>query len=218
MPSVWQMLTGSSKKTATAAPQKIINPLNAKIGCSFRFDLLDWKELMFSCDEIHEVHRRVNKKDHPFVDYMLLSRPLEGDDVEVKLRLMPVMKPTDGLLYDVILLQKHDFLVFNQDFRDLMDEKEFFTQENGVETGQYWRVNDVTGSYSTTVKVIDRTNEKIEGFAQKSIEYWDWWRDFTMDSGVKTLEFLFVEQDKADGTFTLWKGVKLIDPSCVSVY
>lgn len=216
MPTLWQMLTKSvtTKSVKGAPPPKpaVDNPLKAKIGSSVQFDVLDYRDMTFFVREVREVSRFVGGKNFPFVDYTLLARPLGGDDVLVKLRLMPVTNPQPGddLTHNVLLLQKHDELPFNDDFKNILADNEFVIQQDGVETGRYWRINDVKGNYDTTAKVVDETAEKTEGaYHTEKAELWDFWREFNDEAAQPTKEYVFIEMNKVDGFFTIWKGQEI---------
>lgn len=212
MPTLWQMLTKSLKGAPTPKTQVVTNPLKAKIGSSVQFDVLDFRDMTFFVREVREVARYVGTKNFPFVDYTLLARPLGGDDVLVKLRLMPVVNPQKGddLTHNVLLLQKHDELSYNEDFKNILADNEFVIQQDGVETGRYWRINDVKGSYTTTAKIVNEENEKTEGgYATEKGEVWDYWREFKDEADQPTKEYVFIEMDSDNGYFTIWKGMEI---------
>ena len=211
MATLWQMLT---KKISPDLPKTsvVINPLKAKIGSSVQFDVLDYRDMTFFVKEVREVARYVNGKNFPFTDYTLMARPLGGEDVTVKLRLMPVtnVSPGDDLTHNTVLLQKYDELPWDQGFRDILNENEFVTKQDDVETGRYWRINDVKGGYQCVVKIVDSANEKEElGFKRDEIEYWDYWREYQDEAGQPDKEFLFIEMEKSNGFFTIWKGQEI---------
>jgi hypothetical protein len=206
MPTLWEML---KKKVSppVAKSKQIDNPLHAKIGSSVQFDVLDYRDMTFFVKEIHAVERNINGENHPFSDYMLLARPLGQDDIEAKLRLVPT---TGDQTHSTLLLRKHDSLPFQQDFRDILNEEEFATNEDGVETGRYWRIVEGVGSYKTTAKIVTDKNENTEDpFGKLSVEYWDYWREFKDEAGADTKEYLFVEMEKENGFFTIWKGLEI---------
>lgn len=211
MPTLWQMLMKNFKGSSTTL-KTVENPLKAKIGSSVQFDVLDYREMTFFVREIREVSRYVGTKDFPFVDYTLLARPLGGDDVLVKLRLMPVTNPQKGddLTHNVLLLHKHDELSYNEEFKNILADNEFVIHQDSEETGRYWRINDVKGSYATTAKIVNEENEKTENeYAIEKSEVWDYWREFNDEANQPTKEYVFVEMDSDNGYFTIWKGVEI---------
>jgi hypothetical protein len=46
------------------------------------------------------------------------------------------------------------------------------------------------------------------GVTDAEIEYWDYSRLIDIE-GVETEEFIFVEMNKADGWFQIWRGVEV---------
>ena len=52
------------------------NPLRARIGSSLGVDELDLKDYNFFVKEIREYRRQIGGRQFPFVDYVLLARPL----------------------------------------------------------------------------------------------------------------------------------------------
>jgi len=46
------------------------------------------------------------------------------------------------------------------------------------------------------------------GVKNTAIEYWDYSR-LTGVNGVEAEEFIFVEMDKADGSFQIWRGIEV---------
>lgn len=208
MPTLWQMLTKKFTGSPPAKTAVVSNPLKAKIGSSVQFDVLDYRDMTFFVREVREIARVVGKTNFPFVDYTLLARPLGAPDVTVKLRLMPAttVTPGDDLTHNTILLQKFRELQFDQGFRDTLNENKF----DGVETGRFWRINDVKNGYSCTAKIINEANEKTEAnYEKQDIEYWDYWREFNDEAGQPTKEFLFIEMEKDNGFFTIWKGIEI---------
>ena len=51
---------------------------------------------------------------------------------------------------------------------------------------------------------------------RQEIEYWDYWREVPDAAGQPTTQYLFVEMDKQNGWFQLWKGEDM-DPQRVLV-
>jgi hypothetical protein len=213
MPTAWQLLM---RKLNPEKPKssKVQNPFSAKIGSSVVFDVLDYRDMTFFVKEIKEVTRTIGTQQFQFVDYSLLARPLGKDDVLVKLRLMPVFNAQKGhvdLTHNVLLLSKYDELPFNQGLRDLLNGEDFITQQDGVETGKYWRINDVKNSYHASLKIVNEENDKNPDalFLTDGIEYWDYWREHPDESGQPVKEYLFVEMETDNGYFTIWKGEEI---------
>src|SRR5262249_47320007 len=110
--TLWEMLTA---KITGPVELKYYNPLKAKIGNAVQINEIDWKDYSFFLKEIREYKRMIRGQDFPFADYVLLSRPLHGDDVWVRLRLNPVDDPgkVAGLTHNVLLLRLDDDLAYD---------------------------------------------------------------------------------------------------------
>jgi hypothetical protein len=210
MPTAWQMLM---KKLHPDPPQSklVLNPFNARIGSSVQLDVLDFREHTFFVKSIREINRPIGTENYQLVDYQLLARPVDKEDVEAYLRLIPVEKTGNkkDLTHHCILLKKYDELGFDQGFRDLLDDPEFVTEVDGVETGRYWRINDLKTPYKCTLKVIDEKNEKATSVSTIGCLLWDYWRDHPDEAGQPTKEYLFVEMEEDNGYFTILLGEEI---------
>jgi hypothetical protein len=211
MPTAWQMLM---KKLNPDPPQSklVLNPLNARIGSSVQLDVLDFRQHTFFVKKIREISRLIGKENYQLVDYQLLARPLgKEDDVEAFLRLIPLPKASakGDLSHHCILLKKYDELVFDQGFRDLLDDSEFVTEVDGKETGRYWRINDLKTPYKCTVKTVDEKNEKGTSVDSMGCLLWDYWREHPDEAGQPTKEYLFVEMEEENGYFTILLGEEI---------
>jgi hypothetical protein len=217
MPTAWQLLM---KKLHPDPPQSkhVLNPFQAGIGASVELDKLDWRGKTFLVKEIREVSRPMETGDYKFVDYTLVCRAVGKDDVWVRLRLIPIEgadKHSD-MTHNCLILSKYDEIKFDQAFRDLLNDPEFSTQQDGVETGHFWRINDCKAPYDCSVKVVDEGNDKQASVPSSAFLLWDYWREHPDEAGQPTKEYLFVEMEKDNGFFTLWRGED-IDPQRVSV-
>lgn len=219
MPTAWQLLM---KKLQTPEPpqtKKVLNPFNARIGSSVHLDVIDFSDKTFFVKEIREVSRWIGTENYKFTDYQLLARPIRGDDVWVYLRLMPVQNADkhSDLTHNCLFLQKYDELAFNQDFRNLLDDPEFITNQDGQETGHYWRINDVKLPYDCQVKTITADNEKSETIDNiTETVLWDYWREYPDEAKQITKGYFYVEMDKENGYFTMLVGEE-ISPERVNV-
>lgn len=191
---------------------KIWNPIGARVGSSITIDCLDYRGLNFFVREIREFTVQLAGKKHRFVDYVLLARPLEGEDVWARLRLVPDTDSGSLLTHKSVVLSLYDEFAYNQEFKDnvLLNETKEFIVTNPDETEEkYWRVNDVSQSYNTKyVSLIDENHDgKVseDELSHGEIEFWDYNRLTEID-GVEMEQFLFVEMNKDDGWFQLWRG------------
>lgn len=210
MATLWQMLVKMFKGSEPLKSTQIINPLKAKIGSSVVIDVLDYRDITFFIKEICEVSRTIGKNNYPLIDYFLLAKQIKDEDVLIKMRLMPSSSSNIDLQHNVVLLQKYDELVFNQDFRNLLNDEEFIITKDDVEIGRFWRINSVKNSYKCSSKIINEVSEKsVEDTPQVKFEYWDYWREFQNEANQCNKEFLFIEMESDTGYFTLWKGIEI---------
>ena len=217
--TLWEMLLA---KVHGPAELHYYNPLKAKIGSAIMINEIDLREDSFFVKEIRQYQRTINARPFLFVDYLLLARPLHGEDLWLSLRLNPVDDPeaAAGVTHTALLLRLYDELAYDEGLYKVVTDttKKFEVVENGQVTEEYWRINDVTGSYKGRVAVIkdedkdgqvdDREVDKVE------LEYWDYWRDSTDAFAQPVRQYLFVEMNTENGWFQIWRGQE-IDPQNV---
>jgi hypothetical protein len=210
--TLWQMLVDTIRGPAEL---RFYNPLKARIGTSLTINELDLKEHNFFVKEIREYRRTIGSQEFLFTDYVLLSRPLEGEDVWLRLRLIPIEHAPDtgaGLTHHVLVLRKYDEMAYSDDFYKVVTDttKKFEVSESGKITEEYWRVNDVQDSYKAEVSILKDTdqNKRVDRdeIDKAKIEYWDYWREVKNEGGVPVREYIFVEMDRDSGWFQLWHG------------
>jgi hypothetical protein len=192
------------------------NPLRAKVGSSVMINQVEWKEHNFFVKELREYRRVIGGQEFRFVDYVLLSRPLGGEDLWLRLRLVPLegadATRVSGLDHDVLLLQLYDELAYSEDFYKVVTDttRKFEVREDGRVTEEYWRVGDVTDSYKAQVSVIkDMDNDgKVDSDEVEAVrlEYWDYVREVKDEAGQPQRQYLIVEMDAGSGWFQLWRG------------
>ncbi|MCC6418364.1 MAG: hypothetical protein IT429_08995 [Gemmataceae bacterium] len=215
--TLWEMLT----EWLAGGPVefKFYNPLKARVGNAVMIDTIDLRDFNFFIQEIRASRRRLRGKDFLSVDYVLLARPLGGEDVSLRLRLNPVDDPTrvSGLTHDALLLKLYDEMGYDQGLHDVVrdDTGLFQVRQDDVVQEEYRRIHDVRGSYRAEVAVLRDANKdgKVQtGEVQRvGIEYWDYWREIKDEAGQPVQQFLFVEMDTESGWFQLWRGAP-IDP------
>lgn len=215
--TLWEMLKA---KVSGPVELQIINPLNLKIGNSVRLDDIDFKDLHFTVKRIMEYKRTIGGSDYFFTDYDLSARPLVGEEVKIRLRLNPMENPDKvaGLTHNVVMLKLYDELAYNEDFYKVVTDKTklFEVSLDGVCTERYYRINDVQDPYRPTVTVVKEGDKDTEDLQKLNLEYWDYWREEKDEGGTLFSQFLFVEMNKDDGWFQIWRGQE-IDPLQVSV-
>ena len=219
--TLWEMLM---EKLSGPVEFQFYNPLRARIGHAVTIEEVELRDYNFFLREIREYKRTIGGQAFSFADYVLLARPLGGGDVLWRLRLNPVDDPDrhGGLTHHTLLLEMYDEMAYDQGLHQVVqdDTKRFQVIEDGQVTEEYWRINDVTGSYKAQVAVIADVNRdnKVEmsEVQRLQLEYWDYWREVKDEGGTAVTEYLFIEIDTSNGWFQLWKG-REIDPQRVLV-
>jgi len=215
--TLWEMLKA---KVAGPVELRITNPLKLKIGNSVRIDELDLKDFHFTVKRIMEYKRTIGGSDFFFTDYDLVARPLAGEEVKIRLRLNPMENPDKvaGLTHNVVLLKLYDELAYDEGLYKVVTDKtkKFEVNQDGVCTERYFRINDVQDPYRPAVTVVKEGDKDTDDLRKLNLEYWDYWREEKDEGGTPFNQFLFVEMDKDDGWFQMWRGQE-IDPQQVSV-
>lgn len=195
------------------------NPLQAKIGSAILLNEIELKDLQFTVKEIYEYKRTINDKQFVFSDYVLLARPLNKDDLVLRLRVNPVADPTKvaGQTYQVLLLWPFDSLAYEEGLHKAVTDttRKFQVIENGEVKEEYYRINDVTQAYRARVAIIRDAdqNRRVDSSEVETmiLEYWDYWRETNDEAGLPFTQYLFVEMSTANGWFQIWRG-REIDP------
>lgn len=189
---------------------KIFNPIGSKIGNNILIDSLDYRGLNFFVKEIREHTVILSSKKYRFVDYILAACSLKGDDVLVKLRLLP-----QNASYKAVVLHLYDEFGYNDDFKAVVNDKskKFNVDDDEINLHEeYWRINDVGISLeSRYLSLVDENNDgKVNAneLISGKMEFWDYSRLTTIDS-VEIEQFLFVEMNKEDGWFQIWRGTEV---------
>ncbi len=215
--TLWQRMT----KGKEVVEFNYTNPAKAKIGNTFNLDVMDYRGLMFSLREIHDYKRTLNGRVLNFADYILLARPVGKEDIEVRLRFVPLTVPDALMTHNVILLHKYDEMPFNKGLDEVLRATtgELVITENAVDE-KYWRINDIKTPYRADVAVVrDANNDgKIEDkeVEKNKVEYWDYSRITTDVAQQKFTQYLFVELDQGSKVQTMWRGEE-IDPERVNI-
>jgi hypothetical protein len=212
--TLWEML---KDKLAGPAEKHVYNPWGAKIGSAVTIDALGLTDANFFIKQIRQNRRMIEGCEFLFVDYVLLARTIGGEDNWVRVRLNPVDDPdrAAGVTHNALVLRLDDEMAYNEDLHKVVtdDTKKFQVLQDGQVTEEFFRIDDVLGSYKTQVIVLDDTNrdkqvDKTE-VVREEIEYWDYWRELKDAAGQATTEFLFVEMNTANGWFQLWRGEEI---------
>jgi hypothetical protein len=219
--TLWEMLMA---KLHGPVELRYYNPLKAKIGSSIMINDIDLRDYNFFIKEIRQYQRAIGGKPFFFVDYVLLARPLHGDDIWLRLRLNPVDDPeaASGLTHTALLLRLYDEMAYDENLHKVVTDttKKFEVVENGQVTEEYWRINDVATPYKAKLSILKDENKDgqvdEEEVEKEGLEYWDYWRDTKDEVGQPLRQYLFVEMNTDTGWFQIWRGQE-IDPQKVLV-
>jgi len=204
----------------------IYNPIGCKIGGVVKIDSLDFRDHRFTVREIREYSLSLGGNKHRMVDYVLLARPIGKPDFTCRLRIVPNPDSKSKTTHRALLMSLYDDLAYNEGLHEVVkdDTKKFVidddTDPNNIVHDEFWRVNDVGTSYVSNVKILadlDGSGKVDESEVSKgSVEFWDYSRNTDMD-GVEVEEFVFVEMDKKDGWFKVWRGAE-VNPERIDVF
>lgn len=145
----------------------------------------------------------------PMVDYVL-----NGDPGSPQIRLRFVRNENAKLRPLVLTL--YDSLAYDEALLAVVrDESARFTIQGDTESSNiagdiFWRIYDVRDSHISSVNIQSNT-----GVTDAEIECWDYSR-LTDIAGVETEEFIFVEMNKADGWFEIWRGIEAVCQKVIS--
>lgn len=200
------------------------NPLKAKISSPVTINEVELRDLNFFIKEIREYSRRINRKTFHFTEYVLLAKSTSGEEVNVRLRYNPRKDAAedDPLSHHVLMLRLYDELAYDEGLYEVVTDttKKFEVREDDQVVEEFWRINDVGRSYRAKVSVLRdlNRNRKVEAreVQKVDLEYWDYWRDTTDFADQPMREYLFVEMDRDDGWFQIWRGTAM-DPRRVMV-
>lgn len=144
----------------------------------------------------------------PMVDYVLVRNP--PGTPPMLLRVLPGQGANSEAKARLLVLTLYDSLSFNEGLLAVVqDDTKKFVIDDEAEPGkhvhdEFWRVNDVDGSHVIGVEVHSGDGKPKEA----TVEFWDYSR-LTEVEGVETEEFIFVEMNKANGWFEIWRGIEV---------
>lgn len=216
-------------RSNVAEEAKIYNPIGIKIGGIVNIDYMDYRDHRFSVVKIQEHVIQKDNTEHKMTDYVLLSRPIGNkEDLTIRLRVVPDPDGTAKITHRSMVLAKYDELEYDENLHNIVkndmdfivdDDKNDEDASNDVRD-QFYRVNDISAAYTSQVKVLtdkDRDGSvSSEEVVTTTIDFWDYSRLVDFD-GVETEEFLFIEMNKANGRFELWRGHEVI-PERIEVF
>lgn len=198
----------------------VYNPIKAKVGSFVNLDVLDYRGLNFFVKEIHEWKVSGNT----FVDYVLLARPISGGDKTCRLRLVPNTNLEEQFTHTAILLDKYDSLAYEEGLHNVVKDQKsdkFIVDEPEKKVhDEFFRVSSGSDGFEATVTVLcdlDGSGKVDQNEVKRhKTQFWDYSRNAKID-GVNTDQFLFVEMNKDNGWFEIWKGAA-INPSNVDLF
>lgn len=215
------------------AEEKIYNPIGCKLGGVVKIDSIDFRDHRFTVKEIREYSVGIGGDQHQMVDYVLLSRPIGKPDFSVRLRVVPDSDSQSRITHRALVLFLYDDIEYNEGLHDVVrdDTKKFIIDDDKDDEDssndsheEFWRVNDVGTSYLANVKTL--APHLLEGEIElndirlrnslSQVEFWDYSRLTDID-GIGTEEFVFVEMNKKNGWFQVWRGAEVI-PERIEVF
>jgi hypothetical protein len=219
--TLWEMLT--EKLGGGPVEFKFYKPLQARVGDGVLLNEVEWRDLNFFVREIREYRRTISGRDFFFVDYVLRAKPLNADEILVRLRLNPVDDPDRyaGLTHHTLLLRLDDEFAHNEEFFKVVTDNtgKFQILQDGEVKEEFTRINDLTAAYKARVSILQDANKDArvdrDEVGKQRLEYWDYWREAN-PGGQSIKEYLFVEMDADTGWFQIWRGQE-IDPQRVMV-
>lgn len=138
----------------------------------------------------------------PMVDYVLNGDP---GSPQIRLRFLrsenAKLRPLVLTLYDSLAYNEGLLAVVRDDTAKLIIHDD--TNPANIAGDIFWRIYDVKDSHISSVNIRSRI-----GVTDATIEYWSYSR-LTDIEGVETEEFIFVEMNKADGWFEIWRGIEV---------
>jgi hypothetical protein len=222
--TLWERISGSNKPVPVE--QRYTNPANVKIGDVMSVNTIDHSHLLFTVKELWQWTRVVNGNQRLITDYKLLTRPHDGNDVEIIVRVIPRENP------DPLAKYTHHFCVLRKFFEcGWQDEAErngileavsdpageLVYQRGEPNEERFWRINSKL-PYDCDVAVIADMNGdgKIEESEVTHARYklWDFHRETRDEANQPITEYLFVHQDQDNKDFVMWRG-KEVDPTLI---
>ena len=138
----------------------------------------------------------------PMVDYVLNGDP---GSPQIRLRFLR----SENALLRQLVLTRYDSLPYNEGLLNVVrdDSAKLIIHDDtnpaNIAGDIFWRMYDVRDSHVSIVNIRSNT-----GVMDATIEYWDYSR-LSDSEGVETEEFIFVEMNKADGWFQIWRGIEV---------
>lgn len=210
--SIWERLTGKHP----IPKDTIYNPLGAKIGTAISINTPDYQEETYEVSEIREINRCVNENNHQFSDYVLKEN--------LRVRVVPCLEKAIGnKQIQVLVLSRYDEIAFSQELLDLVTKNTQFEINNSDTSEQidffrpsYDNKSRMQLTWETSVTTRKKSGEGLEINLKSRMSYWDYSRETKDEAKQDYVDYLFVEMNKDNGMFQLWRGVE-VDPHRISI-
>jgi hypothetical protein len=158
---------------------------------------------------VAEIRQYAGGSVGPMVDYVLNGDP-EGPQLRLRF-----LRNENAKLRQLVLT-RYDSLPYNEGLLNVVRDEsakliiQDDTNPANIAGDIFWRMYDIRDSHVSIVNI--RSNN---GVMDAAIEYWDYSR-LTDIEGVETEEFIFVEMNKADGWFQIWRGIEAVCQKVIS--
>ena len=109
------------------------------------------------------------------------------------------------------MLKLYDEFAYDEGFFKVVTDttKKFEINQEDKCTETYYRINDVQDSYKPIVTIVKDNDQNMGSVDKLNLEYWDYWREDIDEGGTKYNQFLFVEMDRNNGWFQIWRGQEI---------
>ena len=214
--TLWEMLLERVNGSSNGAGIAYANPLDLRVGSAVAVAYANGPEFAdysFTAQEIREYTRRIEAQAFRFTDYVLRGVNTKSPDADdapaARLRVVP----NQAGAHDALLLRLYDEFAFAEDFLGVVKDTTGLFKMTDDKSGAeetFSRINDLRESYQAAVLVVSETTPDGKGATGKvspvKVEYWDYWRDADIGSGMTAKEFVFVEMNSDTGWFQIWRG------------
>lgn len=206
--TLWQMWTEPKEPPHL----DFYNPMKAQIGSIVTINDIDLSKCDFAVESIEEFTREIEGQVFKFTDYVLKDR---AGGKPVRLRVNPADAAVAGVPHDVLVLKLDDEFAYSDDFLGVVNDesKKFNATDDDGKTEEYWRINDVSGSYKCKVAIAKAVNADgsvdEKSVSRTTAEYWDYWRETKDEAGSTFRQFVFVHMSSVNGWFQIFKGEEI---------
>lgn len=217
MPTLFEILKRKVSPAVTGESE-VYNPIGLKLGGVLTIDELDYRGQAFTVQAIRESRLTIIATAFKAVSYDLLSAPLDGEEIRVRLLLRSTRAGRQAG-YEARIFTLYNEQAYAEELHQICnDDTGLFIVDEGKETEErYWRVGFPSlrhGSYKITESVL-RDVDPYE-IGTSSHELWDYSRETEID-GQSVVQHMLVEMNSDNGWFQIWRGVE-ISPDKLNVF